>query len=70
MQGNVTGLTVVTVMVSFQVSTEEQHSYVYVYVCVGVSHMCVSAHGSQKWDQTPRTGVTDNYESSDSGAGN
>lgn len=25
------------------------YSYVYVYACVSVSHVCVSAHGSQKW---------------------
>lgn len=69
MQANVTGLTVVAVMASLQASTEER-GYVYAYVCVDVSHMCVSARGSQKWAPDPRTGVTGNYESSDAGAGN
>lgn len=68
MQANVTGLTVVAVMASLQASTEERRIYVYVYVCVDVSHMCVRAHGSQKGAPDPRPGVTGNYESSDAGA--
>lgn len=70
MQANITGLTAVAVMASLQASTEERRGYVYAYVCVDVSHMCVSAHGSQKWAPDPRTGVTGNYESSDAGTGN
>lgn len=29
------------------------YSYVYAYACVSVSHVCVSAHGSQKWASDP-----------------